>query len=79
MVKNIEETEAVSFGFMMPLGVSSNNHKVFYDVPDLYIQNAEGTIYKFEDDNFSGPWRQPTKEKIDQWIVDIHNQQDRDF
>ncbi|KAA3615669.1 MAG: hypothetical protein D8M58_15860 [Calditrichaeota bacterium] len=79
MVKNIEETDAVSFGFMMPLGISSKNHRIFYDVPDLYAQNMEGTVYKFEDDNFNGSWNQLTKKCIDRWISEIRSHQDKNF
>ncbi len=79
MVKNIEETDSVSFGFMMPLGTSSNNHRAFYDMPDLYVQNMDGIIYKFEDEDFSGDCLHINKKTIDQWIAEIHTKQDNEF
>ena len=79
MIKNIEQIDSAPFGFMMPLGISSESHRVFFNNPFIIMQNKEGTIYQFEDDSFNIIIRKTYRQKFNEWIDEIHSQRDTAF
>lgn len=79
MIKNLESIDPVAFGFMMPIGVSKNEHRVYYSYPYIYIQNKKGLVYKFEDEDFSLDFSDQYTVKIEEWIRAIHRSGDSRF
>lgn len=79
MIKNVEQIDEAYLGFMMPLGTSSNYHKAYFSDTYVYMQNQDGVIYQFEDDDFSGLLTAVQKKRIDNWVKEIQLKKDAEF